>query len=120
MAELSANDLLPSEWGGDIEVVKTSAITGEGIDDLLETLLTVAELHEYKANPNRPALGTASKRNKKQAAVWWPKSSCRTERFASGDVVVCGEAYGKVKAMYDTLNPDSAHRGGRPGSRRST
>ena len=58
MSQLSANELLPSEWGGDTEVVKTSAITGEGIDDLLETLLTVAELHEYKANPNRDALGT--------------------------------------------------------------
>lgn len=56
--QLAANDLLPSEWGGETEVIKTSAITGQGIDELLETLLTVAELHEYKANPNRPAIGT--------------------------------------------------------------
>ena len=50
--------LLPTEWGGDVEVVKTSATKGTGIDELLETLLTVAELHDYKANPNRPAVGT--------------------------------------------------------------
>ena len=56
--QLAANELLPSEWGGETEVVKTSATTGEGIDKLLETLLTVAELHEYKANPDRPACGT--------------------------------------------------------------
>ena len=56
--QLAANELLPSEWGGDVEVVKTSATTGTGIDELLDTLLTVAELHDYKANPNRPALGT--------------------------------------------------------------
>ena len=56
--QLAANELLPSEWGGETEVVKTSATTGEGIDDLLETLLTVAELHEYRANPDRPARGT--------------------------------------------------------------
>ena len=48
---LSTNELQPSEWGGDVEVVKTSATKGTGIDELLETLLTVAELHEYKANP---------------------------------------------------------------------
>ena len=56
--QLAANELLPSEWGGETEVVKTSATTGEGIDKLLETLLTVAELREYKANPDRPACGT--------------------------------------------------------------
>ena len=56
--QLADNDLLPSEWGGETEVVKTSAATGLGIDELLETLLTVAELHEYKANPDRPARGT--------------------------------------------------------------
>jgi len=55
--QLATNELLPSEWGGDTELVRTSAATGEGIDALLETLLTVAELHEYQANPDRPASG---------------------------------------------------------------
>ena len=55
--QLAANELLPSEWGGDVEVVKTSATTGTGMDELLDTLLTVAELHDYKANPNRAGPG---------------------------------------------------------------
>ena len=57
-AQLAENGLLPSQWSGDTEVIPTSAITGQGVDELLDTLLTVAELHEYKANPNRPAFGT--------------------------------------------------------------
>ncbi len=55
--QLATNNLLPTEWGGDIEVVKTSATTGVGIDDLLETLLTIAELHDYQANPAPPGRG---------------------------------------------------------------
>ena len=55
MTQLTEHQLTPSEWGGDVEVVPTSAIKGTGMDELLETLLTVADLHEYKANPNRPA-----------------------------------------------------------------
>ncbi|MGO9111684.1 MAG: translation initiation factor IF-2 N-terminal domain-containing protein, partial [Thermoguttaceae bacterium] len=57
-SQLAENQLLPSEWGGETEVVKTSATKGTGLDDLIVTLLTVAELHEYKANPDRPARGT--------------------------------------------------------------
>ena len=57
LTQLTEYSLTPSEWGGDVEVVRTSALTGAGIDDLLETLLTVAELHELRANPNRPGLG---------------------------------------------------------------
>ncbi len=53
LQDLAAHELLPSEWGGETEVVKTSAITGAGLDELLETILVTAELHEYKANPDR-------------------------------------------------------------------
>src|SRR6185437_9939396 len=56
--QLVTAGLQPTEWGGDTELVKCSALTGAGIDDLLETLLTIAELHDYKANPHRPAEGT--------------------------------------------------------------
>src|SRR5271166_2193826 len=56
--ELSQQGLNPSEWGGDTEVVKTSAANGQGIAELLSTLETIAELHELKADPTRPATGT--------------------------------------------------------------
>ena len=103
--QLAANELLPSEWGGETEVVKTSATTGEGIDTLLETLLTVAELHEYKADPDGPARGTCLEAECTRAAAWWPSCWCASGTLRLGDVVVCGAAYGRVKAMYDTLNP---------------
>ena len=84
MQQLAANELLPSEWGGETEVVKTSAMTGEGIDDLLETLLTVAELHEYKANP-RPRRPTAPAWRARctKTAAWWPSCWFRTARCTS-------------------------------------
>ncbi len=103
--QLAANELLPSEWGGETEVVKTSATTGEGIDKLLETLLTVAELHEYKANPDGPARGTCLEAEMHEGRGVVVKLLVRSGTLRLGDVVVCGCAYGRVKAMYDTLKP---------------
>ncbi len=106
MQGLSANELLPSEWGGDVEVIKTSAITGDGIDELLDTLLTVAELHEYKANPNRPALGTCLEAQQEAGRGVVAKLIVQNGTLRVGDIVVCGQSFGKVKAMYDTLRPN--------------
>ncbi len=102
---LSTNGLLPSEWGGDVEVVKTSALTGAGIDDLLEMLLTVAELNEYKANPHRPALGTCLEAQQESGRGVVAKMIVQNGTLRVGDIVVCGQAYGRIKAMHDTLNP---------------
>jgi translation initiation factor IF-2 len=101
---LSANELLPSEWGGDVEVVKTSATKGTGIDQLLETLLTVAELHEYKANPNRPAIGTCLEAQQESERGIVAKLLVQTGTLRVGEIMVCGQAHGRVKAMYDTLD----------------
>ncbi len=101
---LSTNELQPIEWGGDIEVVKTSATKGTGIDELLETLLTVAELHEYKANPSRPALGTCLEAQQEADRGIMAKVLVQNGTLRVGDVIVCGQAYGRVKAMYDTLD----------------
>lgn len=102
--QLAANELLPSEWGGETEVVKTSAVTGQGIDELLETLLTVAELNEFKANPNRPARGTCLETELTEGRGVVAKLLIRDGTLRLGDVVVCGSAYGRVKAIYDTLD----------------
>ncbi len=101
---LSSNELLPSEWGGDVEVVKTSATKGEGIDELLETVLTVAELHEYKANPDRPALGTCLEAQQEADRGVVAKVLVQNGTLRAGDVIVCGQAYGRVKAMFDTID----------------
>jgi len=102
--QLAANELLPSEWGGETEVVKTSALTGEGVEDLLETLLTIAELHDLRANPNRDAAGVCLDASVHEgrgvvACLMVQKGTLRV-----GDAIVCGEASGHVKSMTDTLD----------------
>jgi len=109
MQGLSTNDLLPSEWGGEVEVIKTSASSGEGLEDLLETLLTVAELQEYQANPHRAALGTCLEAQQESGRGVVVKALVQNGTLRVGDVVVCGQSYGRVKAMYDTLDSNVQH-----------
>lgn len=101
---LSQAGLQPSEWGGDVEVVKTSAQTGEGLDELLDTILTVAELHEYQANPNRPAIGVCLEATQDPDQGVTSKVIVETGTLRVGDIVVCGDAYGRVRAMTNTLD----------------
>jgi len=103
LQQLATAGLLPSEWGGDVEVIRTSAITGEGIDDLLQTLLVTAELHDYKANPNRPAMGMCMEAEQEPGRGVIAKLMVQNGTLREGDIVVCGAAHGRVKAMYDTL-----------------
>ncbi|HJQ56076.1 MAG TPA: translation initiation factor IF-2, partial [Vineibacter sp.] len=104
MQQLAANELLPTEWGGDTEVVQCSALTGLGMDDLLETLLTIAELHDYKANPDRQSYGTCLEAELHEGRGVVAKLLVQNGTLKVGDVVVCGAAHGRVKAMYDTLD----------------
>lgn len=108
LQELAANELLPSEWGGDTEVIKTSAVSGEGIDELLETLLTVAELHDYKANSERQATGTCLESELHETRGVIAKLLVQRGTLNVGDVVVCGTAYGRIKAMEDTLHANQS------------
>ena len=105
MQDLATHELLPSEWGGEIEVVKTSAIAGTGLDDLLETILVTAELHEYQADPTREAHGMCLEAEQQSDRGVVAKVMVQTGTLNVGDVIVCGPAYGKVKAMHDTLHP---------------
>ena len=109
LQQLAANELLPTEWGGDTEVIKTSAITGAGIDELLETLLTIAELHDYKANPQRPAYGTCLEAELHEGRGVVAKFVVQNGTLRVGDSIVCGSAFGRVKAMYDTLQIHTTH-----------
>lgn len=103
MTQMTEHHLVPSEWGGDIEVVKTSAITGQGMDQLLETLLGLADLHEYQANPHRPAMGTCLESQQEPGRGVVAKLMVKNGTLNVGDVIVCGSSHGRVKAMYDTL-----------------
>ncbi|MDP7376502.1 MAG: translation initiation factor IF-2, partial [Pirellulaceae bacterium] len=105
LQDLAAHELLPSEWGGDIEVIRTSAITGEGIDDLLEMLLATAELYELKASTDAAATGVCLEAEQESDRGVIAKIMVQRGNLEVGDVVVCGNAHGRVKAMYDTLRP---------------
>ncbi len=101
MTELSEYGLMPEEWGGDILFNKISAATGEGIDELLENILLVADLEGYKANPNRYAMGTVveSQLNKHLGPIVTVLVQNGTLRL--GDPVVVGTAFGKVRTLKD-------------------
>ena len=97
--QLAEHGLLPEEWGGDVIMVPVSAKQRQGIDDLLENILLVAEVMELKANPNRNAQGVVieAKLDKGRGPVCTvlvQKGSLRV-----GDNIIAGVAYGKVRAM---------------------
>ena len=101
--QLAANELLPTEWGGETEVVKTSAVTGEGMDQLLDTLLTIAELHDLRANPNRGSAGVCLDASIHEGRGVVATLLVQKGTLNVGDAIVCGEATGHVKAMMNTL-----------------
>ena len=103
LQDLAQHELLPSEWGGEIEVVRTSATVGTGIDELLETILVTAELHEYKANPNRNAVGTCLEAEQEPGRGVIAKMIVQNGTLNVGDVIVCGSSHGRVKALYNTM-----------------
>ena len=110
LQQLAAAELLPSEWGGDVEVVRTSATTGDGVDELLDTLLTVAELNEFSANPDAAGSGVCLEAEVQQGRGVVCKVLVDRGTLHVGDVIVCGSAFGRVKAMYDTLKPRKRHK----------
>ena len=99
--ELTALNLVPSEWGGDTEYVNISALTGMGVDDLLETILMVSELHNYRANPNRLGMGTVIEAQLTKGRGPVATFLVKNGTIKVGDPVVVGNVFGKVRAMQD-------------------
>lgn len=99
MTDLAEYGLMPEEWGGDTLVTKISAVTGEGIPDLLENILLIADLKGYKANPNRYAMGTVveSQLNSHLGPIVTLLVQNGTLRL--GDPVVVGTAFGKIRKI---------------------
>ena len=106
MTELAEYGLTPDSWGGDTIFTNISAKTGEGIDELLENILLVAEMQEYKANPNRYAMGTVieSRLDKHVGPIVTLLIQNGTLRL--GDPIVVGEAYGKVRTLKNDLGEE--------------
>ena len=103
--ELAANELLPRDWGGEVEVIRTSATTGEGLEELLEMILFIAEDQDYRADPSREAIGTCLEAQLHEGRGVVSKLIVQNGTMGVGDCIVCGNAFGKVKAMYNTLRP---------------
>lgn len=101
MQEMAEHDLMPEEWGGETIFVRTSAKKGEGIEDLLETVITVADVLELKANPDRIATGTVieAKLDKGRGPV--ATLLVQNGTLHHGEPVVVGTAFGKVRKMTD-------------------
>jgi len=101
LRELSEHGLIPEEWGGDTPVVRVSAKTGEGIEELLEMITLVAELEELKANPKgkTKAVIIETKLDPKRGPV--ATAIVQNGTLKVGDIFVAGSTYGRVRAMVD-------------------
>lgn len=99
--ELSEYNLVPEDWGGDTIYVPISALTGKGVDELLEMVILVSELKDYKANPNRLGMGTVieAKLDKGRGPV--ATLLVQNGTIKVGDVIVVGTTYGKIRSMED-------------------
>ncbi|MBT2660168.1 translation initiation factor IF-2 [Bacillus sp. ISL-45] len=103
MQELTEYGLVPEAWGGDTIFVPISALTGEGIDSLLEMILLVGEVEEYKANPNRNAIGTVIEAQLDKGRGSVATLLVQNGTLKIGDPIVVGNTFGRVRAMVNDL-----------------
>jgi translation initiation factor IF-2 len=99
--QLADEDILVEDWGGDVMCVLVSARTKTGIEELLESILLVAELQELKANPDRPAVGVVLEGRMDRTRGPMATVLIQNGSLRPGDSVVAGEVYGHVRAMLD-------------------
>jgi translation initiation factor IF-2 len=99
--QLAENGVIIEEWGGDVIAVPVSAKRGDGIPDLLENLLIVAEILELKADPDRPAIGVVIEARLDSSRGPMATVLVQTGTLEIGGYVVVGDIWGKVKAMFD-------------------
>ncbi len=99
--ELSAMEVIPEDWGGDTQFIEVSAITGQGINDLLEAILLQAELLELKAYTDVPGHGVVveSRLDKGRGSV--ASVLVQNGTLRNGDIVLAGHEYGRVRALVD-------------------
>jgi len=102
--QMAEHGISPVDWGGDVEFVPVSAKSGMGIDDLLENILTTAEIMELKANENAMAKAAVIESSLEKGRGPVATVIVQNGTLKVGDYVVCGAAYGRVKAMMDENN----------------
>lgn len=99
LTQLTEHGLTPADWGGETEVCKISAKTGEGIDDLLETVLLTAEMLELKANPNRAGKGCVLEARLDKTRGPIATLLVQNGTLHQGDLIIAGTAVGRVRVM---------------------
>ncbi|MEI2355006.1 translation initiation factor IF-2, partial [Mesobacillus zeae] len=103
MQELTEHGLVPESWGGDTIFVPLSALTGEGIDSLLEMILLVSEVEEYKSNPDRNAVGTVIEAQLDKGRGSVATLLVQNGTLKVGDPIVVGNTFGRVRAMVNDI-----------------
>lgn len=99
--QLMERGFVPEEYGGDAIVIPISAKTGQGVQDLLEMILLLAELEDYRADPNAEPRGVILESKLDKQAGIIANMLVQEGTFRVGDYVVAGEAYGRIRAMMD-------------------
>lgn len=100
--QLAEQELLPEEWGGDIVVLPVSAKTGQGVKELLDMVLLVADVEDLKANANKPASGLIIESHMEQGRGAVARALVTEGTLKSGDMVVAGGTYGKIRNLEGT------------------
>jgi translation initiation factor IF-2 len=103
MQELTQHELVPEEWGGDTMLVKVSAKTGDGIDDLLDAVLLQSEVLELQAPVDGPAHGTIVESSLEKGRGTVATVLVQSGTLRVGDMIVSGSEHGRVRAMFDEL-----------------
>jgi translation initiation factor IF-2 len=101
LGQLAANGLNPVEWGGDTEVVRTSALTGQGIPELIEILDLQSQIMELKADPTAPANGTVIESMMHPGMGPAATVLVQNGTLKVGDALLCGNAYGRIRGLID-------------------
>ena len=99
MQEMAELNLTPEAWGGNTPFVNISAVTGAGIDSLLDTVLAIAEVSELKANPNRYAIGTVIETRADKALGSVASILIQNGTLRLGDSIVAGTVYGRIRTL---------------------
>lgn len=106
MEQLAAYELIPQKWGGETIFVEGSALKMKGIDELLETILLLAELKEFKSNPNRFAQGTVIEANLDRNLGPSCTLLVQAGTLRLKDIIVVGNAFGKIKKMQNDVGQE--------------
>src|SRR5699024_11078109 len=111
MQELTEHELIPEDWGGETIFVPISALRGDGIEELLEMILLVAEMEELKANPNKEEFGTVIEARLDRGRGVVASLFVQERTLSVGNSIVVENTYGRVRAMVDDLGQPNTKAG---------